>query len=156
MTLVADVLNQPGNRYGLLYGSADPTLPKNGHPRFSDPGKLMALTSFSFRSCHRSHLFDSFVSWQGVNGETDETRPHPHWSGLWKDTNLTGAERASHSLFFTQIFLGNIILRYLMRANFPLISAPSVFYARHYISFERVSLLKQLVDTLRIRTLDVG
>src|SRR5204862_2215395 len=71
-------------------------------------------------------------------------------------TNLTGAERASHSLFFTQIFLGNIILRYLMRANFPLISAPSVFYARHYISFERVSLLKQLVDTLRIRTLDVG
>ena len=57
---------------------------------------------------------------------------------------------------FIQIFLGNIILRYLMRANFPLISAPSVFYARHYISFERVSLLKQLVDTVRIRTLDVG
>jgi hypothetical protein len=34
-----------------------------------------------------------------------------------------------------QIFLGNIILRYLMSANFPLISAPSVFYARHYVSF---------------------
>lgn len=25
ITLVADVLNQPGNRYGLLYGLADPT-----------------------------------------------------------------------------------------------------------------------------------
>jgi predicted NodU family carbamoyl transferase len=50
ITLVADVLNQPGNRYGLLYGLADPTFPKNARPRFSDPGKLMALASFSKRS----------------------------------------------------------------------------------------------------------
>lgn len=51
ITLVADVLNQPGNRYGLLYGLADPTFPKNGpYPRPSDAGKLMALASFSTRS----------------------------------------------------------------------------------------------------------
>lgn len=51
ITLIADVLNQPGNRYGLLYGLADPTFPKNGaYPRFSDAGKLMALASFSNRS----------------------------------------------------------------------------------------------------------
>jgi predicted NodU family carbamoyl transferase len=51
ITLVADVLNQPGNRYGLLYGLADPTFPKNGpYPRASDAGKLMALASFSKRS----------------------------------------------------------------------------------------------------------
>lgn len=51
ITLVADVLNQPGNRYGLLYGLADPTFSKNGpYPRFSDAGKLMALASFSNRS----------------------------------------------------------------------------------------------------------
>jgi len=51
VTLVADVLNQPGNRYGLLYGLADPTFPKDGlYPRFSDAGKLMALASFSTRS----------------------------------------------------------------------------------------------------------
>ena len=51
ITLVADVLNQPGNRYGRLYGLADPTFPKDGlYPRFSDAGKLMALTSFSTRS----------------------------------------------------------------------------------------------------------
>jgi predicted NodU family carbamoyl transferase len=51
ITLVADVLNQPGNRYGLLYGLADPTFPKDGpYPRVSDPGKLMALASFSNRS----------------------------------------------------------------------------------------------------------
>ena len=51
ITLLADVLNQPGNRYGLLYGLADPTFPKEGpYPRASDAGKLMALASFSNRS----------------------------------------------------------------------------------------------------------
>lgn len=49
--LVDDVLNQTGNRYGLLYGLADPTFPKDGpYPRASDAGKLMALASFSRRS----------------------------------------------------------------------------------------------------------
>jgi predicted NodU family carbamoyl transferase len=44
-------LNQPGNRYGMLYGLADPTFPKNGpYPRPNDAGKLMALASFSKRS----------------------------------------------------------------------------------------------------------
>src|ERR1019366_4546622 len=51
ITLIADVLTQPGNRYGLLYGLADPTFPKDGpYPRSSDAGKLMALASFSIRS----------------------------------------------------------------------------------------------------------
>lgn len=51
ITLVDDVLNQTGNRYGLLYGLADPTFPKDGpYPRASDAGKLMALASFSRRS----------------------------------------------------------------------------------------------------------
>lgn len=50
VTLIADVLSQPGNRYGLLYGLADPTFPKDGpFPRTSDAGKLMALASFSTR-----------------------------------------------------------------------------------------------------------
>lgn len=50
IVLVADVLTQPGNRYGLLYGLADPTFPKDGpYPRSSDAGKLMALASFSTR-----------------------------------------------------------------------------------------------------------
>ncbi len=51
ITILADVLNQAGNRYGLLYGLADPTFPKNGpYPRFQDAGKLMALASYSNRS----------------------------------------------------------------------------------------------------------
>jgi predicted NodU family carbamoyl transferase len=51
ITIIADVLSQPGNRYCLLYGLADPTFPKNGpYHRLSDAGKLMALASFSNRS----------------------------------------------------------------------------------------------------------
>jgi hydroxymethyl cephem carbamoyltransferase len=51
IALLGNVLNEPGNRYGRLYGLADPTFPKNGpYPRDSDAGKLMALVSFSNRS----------------------------------------------------------------------------------------------------------
>jgi len=51
ITLLADVLNQVGNRYAILYGLADPTFPKDGpYPRVEDAGKLMALASFSKRS----------------------------------------------------------------------------------------------------------
>ena len=51
ITLLADVLNEPGHRYCLLYALADPTFPKDaGFSRFSDAGKLMALASFSNRS----------------------------------------------------------------------------------------------------------
>jgi predicted NodU family carbamoyl transferase len=51
ITLLSDVLNEPGNRYASIYGLADPTFPKNApFSRFSDAGKLMALASFSKRS----------------------------------------------------------------------------------------------------------
>lgn len=50
ITHLADVLNEPGNRYASIYGLADPTFPKNApFSRFSDAGKLMALASFSTR-----------------------------------------------------------------------------------------------------------
>lgn len=48
--LIADVLDQPGFRYAMLYGLADPTFLKDSpFPRESDAGKLMALASFSKR-----------------------------------------------------------------------------------------------------------
>jgi predicted NodU family carbamoyl transferase len=51
ITLLSDVLNEPGNRFTSIYGLADPTFPKNApFSRFSDAGKLMALASFSNRS----------------------------------------------------------------------------------------------------------
>ena len=44
ITLICNVMNQPGNRYASIYGLADPTFPKNAtFSRFSDAGKLMAL-----------------------------------------------------------------------------------------------------------------
>lgn len=51
ITLLANVLNEPGNRYSSIYGLADPSFPKDApFSRFSDAGKLMALASFSKRS----------------------------------------------------------------------------------------------------------
>lgn len=51
ITLISNVMNEPGNRYTSIYGLADPTFPKDApFSRFSDAGKLMALASFSHRS----------------------------------------------------------------------------------------------------------
>ena len=51
ITFLADVMNEPGNRYAAIYGLADPTFPRNApFSRFSDAGKLMALASYSQRS----------------------------------------------------------------------------------------------------------
>jgi carbamoyltransferase/hydroxymethyl cephem carbamoyltransferase len=54
LTLIklADVMPEPGHRYALLFGLADPTFDKSvaEFSRFSDAGKLMALASFSKRS----------------------------------------------------------------------------------------------------------
>jgi predicted NodU family carbamoyl transferase len=51
VTLIGDVMSEPGNRYASVYGLADPTFPKDApYSRFSDAGKLMALASFATRS----------------------------------------------------------------------------------------------------------
>ncbi|OPY76702.1 MAG: Decarbamoylnovobiocin carbamoyltransferase [Syntrophorhabdus sp. PtaU1.Bin153] len=52
VTKLSDVMPEPGHRYALLYGLADPTFDKSvaEFSRFSDAGKLMALASFSKRS----------------------------------------------------------------------------------------------------------
>ena len=52
ITMLADVMHEPGHRYSLLYGLADPTYAKSGSDfsRFADAGKLMALASYSNRS----------------------------------------------------------------------------------------------------------
>jgi predicted NodU family carbamoyl transferase len=52
ITKLADVMPEPGHRFALLYGLADPTFDKSlaEFSRFSDAGKLMALASYSKRS----------------------------------------------------------------------------------------------------------
>ena len=70
ITLLADVMNQPGNRYASIYGLADPTFPKNApFSRFSDAGKLMALASFSTKEVATSEeeaLIDFLLSSRDV------------------------------------------------------------------------------------------
>lgn len=47
---IADIMNEPGHRYALLYGLADPLFNKNGaYSLHSDAGKLMALASYASR-----------------------------------------------------------------------------------------------------------
>ncbi|MCK4700120.1 MAG: 3-hydroxymethylcephem carbamoyltransferase, partial [Bacteroidales bacterium] len=52
ITMLADVMHEPGHRYSLLYGLADPSFAKNSadFSRFTDAGKLMALASYAKRS----------------------------------------------------------------------------------------------------------
>ncbi|MDH2329049.1 carbamoyltransferase C-terminal domain-containing protein [Cereibacter sp. SYSU M97828] len=52
ITKIADVMQEPGHRYAMLYALADPSfdLRTAGFSRLSDAGKLMALASFSKRS----------------------------------------------------------------------------------------------------------
>jgi len=51
ITRLPTVMNEPGHRYALLYGLADPNFDKNSaYSLHSDAGKLMALASFSNRT----------------------------------------------------------------------------------------------------------
>lgn len=84
ITLIGDVLSQPGNRYALIYGLADPAFPKNMHPRFSDAGKLMALASFSNRStpsAEETRMIDSLFSGDyRVLSEYEELEQSPYYN----------------------------------------------------------------------------
>ena len=102
ISLVGDVMNQPGNRYASLYGLADPTFPKNApFSRFSDAGKLMALASFSRRDAAtekeeeliefllashdvRLHLYDELetTAYFNVGLEDEEFR---NFAGIYSD-----------------------------------------------------------------------
>ena len=59
-------------------------------------------------------------------------------------------------LFFIQIFAGYVILRNFVGVDFLLVSVVGALYAGNYVGFKRVSFLKQLVDTLRIRRFNIG
>lgn len=51
ITILAEVMQEPGHRYAMLYGLADSSFAKNlPFTRISDAGKLMALASYSKRS----------------------------------------------------------------------------------------------------------
>lgn len=76
LSLVGNVLNEPGNRYMSIYGLADPTFPKDApFSRWSDAGKLMALASFSRRSVptnEEEKLIDLLLSPEHVGSDLYE------------------------------------------------------------------------------------
>lgn len=87
--LLADVLNEPGNRYASIYGLADPTFPKNApFSRFSDAGKLMALASFSNRSkpsAEEQKLIDFLLGSQNVQLSLYEDLEHSRYYNVGVD-----------------------------------------------------------------------
>ena len=102
IALIADVMNEPGNRYASIYGLADPTFPKNApFSRFSDAGKLMALASFATRDAPtaeeeelmafllfsqqvRLDLYDRLESSAYYNVGTDDTE-FRNFAGIFSD-----------------------------------------------------------------------
>jgi predicted NodU family carbamoyl transferase len=102
ITWIADVMNEPGNRYASIYGLADPSFPKNApFSRFTDAGKLMALASYSDRkvptageeelmkflldSEHvRLDLYDQLESCEYFNVGTDDIE-FRNFAGIYSD-----------------------------------------------------------------------
>ncbi len=83
ITLLAEVLPDPGSRYAIIFGLADPTFPKNQkYPRLSDAGKLMALASFSNRrplSREETKLVDFLLNTPYVRLDVyEDIRNSPH------------------------------------------------------------------------------
>lgn len=125
ITLLADVMNEPGNRYAALYGLADPTFPKNApFSRFSDAGKLMALASFSARgtpTAEEEDLMAFLLSSEHVRLDLyDRLKSSPYYNVSVDDTefrNFTGIY--SDRIFDTFYRFAKVNLR----KNLPLIIA---------------------------------
>ncbi|OZF01002.1 proline dehydrogenase [Rhodococcus sp. 15-1154-1] len=105
ITLVGDVLNEPGNRYMSIYGLADPTFPKNApFSRWSDAGKLMALASYSSRDIptpEEDELMDLILSPQHVGSEFYSALE----SSVYYNGGLDGSEfRNFAGIFSNRIF----------------------------------------------------
>jgi len=123
ITMLSEVLNQVGNRYGLLYGFADPTFPKNGaYPRFQDAGKLMALASFSKRikpTVEEEKVLDFLL-----NSRYEELSTYNNFESLCHyNVGLDNAEfRNFAGIFSDKIF--DIFFQYAkanMKKGFPLL-----------------------------------
>ena len=76
----------------------------------------------------------------------------------WKRSLWTewGERRGGDVLLsvFIQILPRYVIFRYFAGAHFPVLVFFSFFDARHNTSLEGIAFFDQLIDTLRIRTLD--
>ena len=125
ITLIADVMNEPGNRYMSIYGLADPTFPKNlPFSRWSDAGKLMALASFSRRStptAEEEGLMDFLLAPEHVRTDLYERLE----SSVYFDVGVDDAEfRNFAGIFSDRIFeTFHRFARTTLRQGLPLVIA---------------------------------
>jgi hydroxymethyl cephem carbamoyltransferase len=125
ITLLGDVLSEPGNRYSAVYGLADPLFPKDApFSRFSDAGKLMALASFSTRSRatrDEERLIDFLLSAAHVQLSLyDDLNTAPHLNVGVQDEEF----RNFAGIFSNRIFeMFHRFARENMREKLPLVIA---------------------------------
>jgi len=125
ITLIADVMNEPGNRYVSIYGLADPTFPKNfPFSRLSDAGKLMALASFSRRTtptAEEEGLMDFLLAPEHARTDLYERLK----SSVYFDVGLDDAEfRNFAGIFSDRIFeTFHRFARRTLRRGLPLVIA---------------------------------
>lgn len=106
ITHLGRVLTDPGNKYAFLFRIADPTFPPmKGYFRFSDPGKLMALTAFSDRSAptpEEKDLIDTLLARDGILLSTpkEEFEDSPFYNiGVTSDAFKQLAGKYSDAIF---------------------------------------------------------
>jgi hydroxymethyl cephem carbamoyltransferase len=81
------VMSEPGNRFGFLYGLADPTFPDSGSfPRVEDAGKLMALAAYGDPADASPAIVDTVE--RIINAQT----LYPAPKGEFRDSPLYNAE----------------------------------------------------------------
>ena len=107
--------------------TASPRTRKLLPPKASDVRKPFRRTSLGARADHEAASIFAFALVSGAN------------PCFIRDARRYAAR--SRALIFIQIFAGNIILRHLMGAHFPLIVAPGVLHASYDFGLERVSFL---------------
>lgn len=125
ITLISDVLYEPGNRYTSIYGLADPTFPKNApFSRFSDAGKLMALASYSVRNTptdEEKKLIDFLLKSEHVQLSLyEDLKNSPHYNVGVDDQEF----RNFSGIFSDKIF--NIFYRFAkknLKRGMPLVIA---------------------------------
>jgi hypothetical protein len=105
----------------------------------------LACTSNGFWRRRRAHNTPVFVAACAV-------RATDGWLG---EGATMGCEASLNRLFLVQILFRHVVLRDLVRVDFPFLIFICVFDTRYDVGLERISFLDQLVDAFRISAFNV-
>jgi hydroxymethyl cephem carbamoyltransferase len=105
------VMSEPGNRFGFLYGLADPTFPDSGSfPRVEDAGKLMALAAYGDPADASPQVADT------VERILSAATLYPAPKGEYRDSPLYNAEVESEDAKVAAALLSKRIFEIFARA----------------------------------------